>query len=171
MEIACFNCKNTWKLPSETMLIARLKYKLGTKEQTFVCPNCGAKTSLTDEEFRSNDIPQTVVPITGAQTAAGSSGPAHQDAKNTAREAPTNPVEGPDSNTWRSQDAVIRIRGAQARRDHSNWSEVLAEFNRGEQVTILDVWSDGTDTWAQLGPERWVNIEQNGEAVFALVDD
>ncbi len=153
------------------MFIARLKYKLGSKELTFTCPNCGAKTSLTDAEFRSNDIPQTVVPVTGAQVKYGESGEPHQEAKNTAREAPTNPVEAPDPDASQRQEAVIRVRGAEARRDHSNWSEVMGEFDRGERVTILDVWSDGTDTWVQLGPERWVNVEQHGAAVFAMVDD
>ena len=87
----------------------------------------------------------------------------------TAGSAPTNPIEAPKPGP-QSRQAIIRARGVEARRDHSYWSEVMGGFSQGETVTIVDTWTDGEHTWVQLGPERWVNIEQDGEPVFNLLD-
>jgi hypothetical protein len=66
---------------------------------------------------------------------------------------------------------IVRVRGLDAHRDHNDRSEIMGEFHRGERVTILDTWTDGEHTWAQLGSERWVNIEQDGEPAIELLDD
>ena len=47
----------------------------------------------------------------------------------------------------------------------------MAGLRKGERVTILNTWTDGENTWAQLGPERWAAIEHNGEALIDLLDD
>ena len=170
MEITCYKCKNTYEVPAGAMLIARLKNALGYNEHKFTCPNCGAKNALTSEEFRSNNIPQTVVPVTGTP-----SGIEHvdteqsKDKKQLSGRAPTNPVEDPGDG-MQQRDAIVRVRGVEARRDHSNWSEIMGSFNKGEKITIVDTWSDGENTWVKLGPERWINIEQDGESVLDLID-
>jgi hypothetical protein len=66
--------------------------------------------------------------------------------------------------------AIVRVRGVEARRDHSNWSEVVGAFRQGQRITIVDTWTDGENTWVKLGPERWVNLEQDGEPVLDLID-
>ncbi len=68
------------------------------------------------------------------------------------------------------RQAVVQVRGVEARRDHSNWAEIMGSFSQGETITIVDTWSDGEDTWVKLGPERWVNVEQDGEPVLELLD-
>jgi hypothetical protein len=83
--------------------------------------------------------------------------------------APTNPVEGPGLE-MNQQEAIVRGRGAEARIDHSIWSEIVGAFSKGEKLSIVDTWSDGENTWVQLGPERWVNLEQDGEPVLDLID-
>jgi hypothetical protein len=170
VNIICYNCKTRYEVPAGTMLTARLKYALGAKECSFTCPDCGAKNSLTDEEFRSNDIPQTVVPVTGAEPLPGY---ADRGQSNSNRElvgrAPTNPIEDPEP-VIQQRQAVVRVRGMKARREHSNWSEIMGEFSKGEIITIVDTWSDGENTWVKLGPERWINIEQDGEPVLDLID-
>jgi hypothetical protein len=170
LEITCYNCKTTFEVPAGTLRIARLKYALGYKEFTFTCPNCEAKNMLAHDEFRSQDIPQTVVPATGAKSLPGN---ADKEPSISSREligqAPTNPVEGPGSEGQR-HEAIVRVRGVKARRDHSSWSEIAGAFSKGEKITIVDTWSDGEDTWVQLGPERWVNLEQDGEPVLDLTD-
>jgi hypothetical protein len=171
LQITCYNCKTIFELPKASMRSAKLKYALGHKEYTFTCPNCGAKNGLTADEFHSQDHPQVVVPVTGAQAAPEQVEDTLPSRTNeTATRAPTNPVEGPDPEAAQRRQAVVRVRGVEARRDHSIWSEVMGSFSQGERITILDTWSDGEDTWVQLGPERWVNIEQDGESVIELIE-
>jgi hypothetical protein len=171
LEITCYNCKTIFELPKASMRSAKLTYALGHKEYTFACPNCGAKNGLTADEFHSQDRPQVVVPATGARSVPEQKEDTLPSRTNeTATRAPTNPVEGPDPAVAQRRQAVVLIRGVEARRDHSNWSEVMGSFNKGERITILDTWSDRENTWVQLGPERWVNIEQDGEPVLDLID-
>lgn len=152
------------------MLNARLRYALGYKELKFTCPNCGAKNALTADEFRSNDIPQTVVPVTGAPSREGQADKEQSiGMKQLAGRAPTNPVEDP-GDEMQHRDAIVQVRGVEARMDHSNWSEIVGTFSKGEKLTIIDTWTDGENTWVKLGPERWINIEQDGEPVLDLID-
>lgn len=169
MDITCYQCKNIWEVPPATIRSTRLKHALGQKDYTFICPSCGAMNVLSPEEFSSFDRPQVVVPVTGRTSKPDVSGDEHFDHKNTARVAPTNPIEAPGLESGQRQ-AVIRVRGVEARRDHNDWAEVMGAFNQGERITIVDTWTDGESTWVQLGPERWVNLEQNGEPVLDLVD-
>ena len=171
MEITCYKCKNTFEVSAGAMLTARLKYTLGYKEFKFTCPNCGAKNALTAGEFRSDDIPQTVVPVTGTPPQTGQTDKERSSIgnKQLAGRAPTNPVDDP-GDEMQQRDAIVRVRGVEARRDHSNWSEVMGSFSKGEKITIVDTWTDGENTWVNLGPERWINIEQEGEPVLDLID-
>lgn len=171
MQITCFNCKNIWDVPEQTLRAARLQYGPGQKEYKFTCPNCGAKNDLTYDEFHSYDQTQNVVPVTATQ---GMPGPAETEHPSrtevTADEAPTNPVEAPGPGKWQRR-GIVRVRGVKAHREHSDWSEVMGGFSKGDRVTILDTWTDGESTWVQLGPERWVNTEQDGEAAIEMLDD
>jgi hypothetical protein len=38
----------------------------------------------------------------------------------------------------------------------------------GNKVDIIATWTDGKNTWAQLGPERWSAIVYNGETLIQL---
>jgi hypothetical protein len=67
--------------------------------------------------------------------------------------------------------AVVLGRGIPLRREPSWNSETMATLQKGEQVTLLDMWMNGEDVWAQLGPERWAAVIENGEALIDLVDD
>lgn len=171
MQITCFNCKNTWEVPTGTLRAARLMYALGQKEYKFTCQSCGEKSGLTAEEFHSYDQPQNVVPVTATQATPG---PLEKEPPSrtevSANRAPTNPVEAPLPGRS-SRQAIVRARGVEARRDHSNWAEVMGSFHQGEKITIVDTWTDGENHWIQLGPERWINVEQEGEPVIELIDD
>ncbi len=171
MEITCYKCKNTYEVPAGAMLNARLKHALGYKEYKFTCPNCGVKNALTADEFRSNDIPQAVIPVTGTPSRTGHADKEQSSLENKqlAGRAPTNPVDDP-GDEMPQRDAIVRVRDVEARRDHSNWSEIMGSFNEGEKITIVDTWTDGENTWVKLGPERWINIEQEGEPVLDLID-
>ena len=173
MEITCFNCKNTWQVPEGTLRNASLKYALGLQDVPFICPNCGAKNVLPRDKFHSSDQPQNVEPVRETESLRGNMETEMEKeqplTEESANSAPTNPVKAPKPGP-QSRQAVIRTRGVEARRDHNYWSEIMGGFSQGETVTIVDTWTDGEHTWVQLGPERWVNIEQDGEPVFDLLD-
>jgi hypothetical protein len=63
---------------------------------------------------------------------------------------------------------TVKVRSLQIRKDHSMSSAEVDGVTIGEKVTILDTWSDGKNTWAKLGPERWAAIIYNGETLIEL---
>ena len=174
MHITCHNCKNTWKVPAGHILGAKLKFGLGFKDHGFICPNCDAKNVLTEDEFEAAENSKGQIPVTGTQTGPGTgtataSQRPHPGVLGRAPRAGA-PVAGPGPSA-RQRHGVVRVRSLHVRRDHSTRSETMAGLRKGDKVTILNTWTDGDNTWAQLGPERWAAIEHNGEALIDLVDD
>lgn len=168
MRITCFNCKETWQLSSGQFFAAEIKYRLGFKEHTFVCPNCDAKNIVTNEEFETSD---NQIPVTGGDMGTSThAGPHPPRAVNDGVSAPINPVPAPDS-SMRQVRAIVLERGIPLRREPSWNSETMATLQKGEEVILLDMWMNGDDVWAQLGPERWAAVIENGEALIDLVDD
>jgi hypothetical protein len=45
---------------------------------------------------------------------------------------------------------------------------VVAGLVKGDKVEIMATWTDGKDTWAQLGPDKWSAVVFNGEALIEL---
>src|SRR5215212_7788356 len=58
---------------------------------------------------------------------------------------------------------IVAVRSLRIRADHNTTSEVVAGLVDGDEVTILDTWSDGKDTWAKLD-KGWAAMVYNGEA-------
>lgn len=170
MQITCHSCKKTWKVPAGHILGAKLKFGLGFKEHGFICPNCNAKNEMTEEEFEAAESGKAQIPVTGTQTGSGTIGATRQPRAGVMGKAPSNPATGPGPSI-RQRKGVVRARSLHVRRDHSTRAETMAGLRKGEEVTILGTWSDGENTWAQLGPERWAAIEYNGDALIDLLDD
>ena len=63
---------------------------------------------------------------------------------------------------------VVTVRSLRIRADHNTSSEVVAGLVDGDEVTILDTWSDGKDTWAKLD-KGWAAILYNGETYIKVV--
>jgi hypothetical protein len=170
MVLTCSNCKHTWEVSAGHILGARLKFGLGFEEHAFTCPNCNTKNVVTKAQFEATNQSQAQTPVTGipTQTEADIAHPPR--ASNTGGRAPTNPVPGPDLSS-RQYHGVVLERGLEIRREHNNLAEIMGPLGKGEKLTILDTWTDGEDTWALLGPERWVIIERNGEALIELTDE
>jgi membrane protein involved in colicin uptake len=63
---------------------------------------------------------------------------------------------------------VVNVRSLHIRKDHSTTSAEVGGLTHGEEVTILETWSDGKNTWAKLGPDRWAAIEYNGDTLIKL---
>jgi SH3 domain-containing protein len=62
---------------------------------------------------------------------------------------------------------VVTVRSLRVRADHNTTSEVVAGLVDGDEVTILDTWSDGKDTWAKLD-KGWAAMVYNGETYIKL---
>jgi hypothetical protein len=152
------------------MLGAKLKFGLGFKEHGFICPNCKTQNVLTEQEFEAAENSRGQIPVTGPQTSTGSTGTSRQPHGGIIGKAAGKPAVGPGPSI-RQRRGVVRVRSLHVRKDHSTRSETMAGLRKGEQVTILNTWTDGENTWAQIGPERWAAIEYNGEALIDLVDD
>jgi hypothetical protein len=63
---------------------------------------------------------------------------------------------------------IVTVRSLRIRADHNTTSEVVAGLVDGNEVTILDTWSDGKDTWAKLD-KGWAAMVYDGETYIKLV--
>lgn len=63
---------------------------------------------------------------------------------------------------------VVNVRSLHIRKDHSTSAAEVGGLTNGDEVTILETWSDGKNTWAKLGPDRWAAIEYNGDTLIKL---
>jgi hypothetical protein len=63
---------------------------------------------------------------------------------------------------------VVTVRSLRIRADHNTTSEVVAGLVDGDEVNILDTWSDGKDTWAKLD-KGWAAMVYDGETYIKLV--
>lgn len=57
---------------------------------------------------------------------------------------------------------IVTVRSLRVRADHNTTSEVVAGLVDGNEVTILDTWTDGKDTWAKL-ENGWAAMVYDGE--------
>ena len=62
---------------------------------------------------------------------------------------------------------IVTVRSLRVRADHNTTSEVVAGLVDGNEVTILDTWSDGKDTWAKL-ENGWAAMVYDGETYIKL---
>jgi hypothetical protein len=149
MQITCYNDQNTWTVSGMNMAAARLRFALGFPEETFYCPKCGKGNKVTKAEFQ-------------AGTNAAQTGTAPKPA------GPASPFAGVGTASGTGRRGTVLTRSLHVRKDHSTKSETMAGLVKGDKVDILATWSDGKNTWAQLGPERWSAIVYTGEALIQL---
>jgi len=57
---------------------------------------------------------------------------------------------------------IVTVRSLRIRADHNTTSEVVAGLVNGNEVTILDTWTDGKDTWAKL-ENGWAAMVYDGD--------
>lgn len=153
MQITCYNDRNTWTVSGINMAAARLRFALGFPEETFYCPKCGKVNKVTKAEFEA--ATQTGASTPQAGTAPKPAGPAA-------------PFVGPGPAVGAPRHGTVIVRSLHVRKDHSTKAETMAGLVKGDKVNIVATWSDGKNTWAQLGPERWSAIVYNGEALIQL---
>jgi hypothetical protein len=168
MQVTCFNDKNTWTVGGIDIAAAKLRYALGFADTAFICPKCGKANNISKADFQTAmnapvaaakpagpaaPMPGTYTPgqgVIGASAAAMDKG---------AGPAIATPHHG-----------TVTTRSLHVRKDHSTTSETMAGLVKGDKVEIIATWTDGKNTWAQLGPDRWSAIIYNGEALIQLDD-
>jgi hypothetical protein len=162
MDLTCFNCNKPWEIPQAQILGARLKFALGFDEHGFTCPNCDTKNVLTKDQFEA-ELEEREPVMTGGS-------PGRQGGV-IGKSAPAKPTAGPGpALRGKQREGVVIVRSLHVRKDHSTRSETVDGLVRGDKVTILNTWTDGENTWAQLGPDRWAAIVYNDEALIELTD-
>jgi colicin import membrane protein len=62
---------------------------------------------------------------------------------------------------------VVTVRSLRIRAEHNTTSEVVAGLVNGDEVTILETWTDGKDTWAKLD-KGWAAMVYDGETYIKL---
>ena len=169
MEITCWQCHQIWQVQSGHFLAAKLKFAFGADAHAFPCPNCQAKNVVTKHEFEISD-PQKPVTDASSEMHAETETAQQTHARRPGGDPPTNPVPGPERPS-RQYQGVVLVRDLRVRRDHHLNAETVANLKKGEHFTILDTWINGEDIWAQLGPERWVEVEDKGEALINLAEE
>ena len=184
MDLICFKCKKTWDVSQAHILGAKLKFGLGFKEHAFTCPNCDSKNIITKEVFEAElkEPEQAAAPSKPVNPAAPGPKPTPRPGVQAPKPAPKpgpKPIVGMSAPAapvvgagpvMRERHGVVIVRSLRVRKDHSTASETMAGLVKGEKVTITSTWTDGENTWAQLGPDRWAAIVYNGEALIELSD-
>jgi hypothetical protein len=65
-------------------------------------------------------------------------------------------------------EGTVLVASLHVRKDHSTTSETVAGLVKGNKVKILATWTDGKNTWAQIGPDQWAAIEHNGKKMIEV---
>lgn len=63
---------------------------------------------------------------------------------------------------------TVNVRSLRVRKDHSVESPMVAGLSFGDKVSIISVWTDGKNSWAELGPGKWAAIKYDGEEMIKL---
>jgi hypothetical protein len=190
MEIVCKTCKKPFNAHPGEIASAAIDYTFGRKH-TFICDNCKAENILTKAEYEAiKDAPKVVAkPVAAAPApvakpvAAAASKPVAKPvaaapkpvAKPVAAPRPiiATPVESKrdilkPAAAPQPKEGTVLVASLHVRKDHSTTSETMAGLVKGEKVKIISTWTDGKNTWAQLGPDRWAAIEHNGKKMIEV---
>ena len=181
MEIVCKTCKKPFNAHPGEIASAVIDYTFGRKH-TFICDHCKAENILTKAEYEAikDAKPDAVKPAPVAAKPVAAPKPMPKPAQPAAKPVvakPTpivaksvpvapKPVMAPVAQQPR--EGVVLVASLHVRKDHSTSSETVAGLVKGEKVKIVSTWTDGKNTWAQLGPDKWVAIEHNGKTMIEV---
>lgn len=63
---------------------------------------------------------------------------------------------------------TVQARSLHVRRDHTTDAESVAGLVAGQEVTVYDTWTDGTDTWVRIGDGQWAAAHYHGETYIRI---
>ena len=169
MQITCYNDQNTWTVGPIETAAAKLRFALGFPEETFFCPKCHKGNKVSKADFQvAMSAPK---PTAAAPKPAGPAAPApihlpSQGLLTGGIAALTGMGPGPAISS--PKQGVVMVRSLRIRKGHSKADPVVAGLVKGQKVTVQATWTDGRDTWAQLGPDQWAAVVYNGQAMIDL---
>jgi uncharacterized protein YgiM (DUF1202 family) len=149
MELTCIYCYKPYNVNPAEAASAVIDYTFGKKTHNFVCDNCHKDNAVTkDAYYAAREAEKKPQPAAGT--------------KPVAQPAPSWPgmQQAPVKRT-----AVVTVYSLHVRKDHSTRSETMAGLSKGEKVEVLNTWTDGKNTWAQIGPDRWIAMIYNGDTL------
>ena len=169
IQIVCTNCKKSFNLNPIEVASATVEGML-THTYTFACDHCRTPNKLTKAEFETAKEASEG----GAKPAAAM--PAAKPAIAPARPAlkPTVAAHGRDDDADHAAPGMAKKAGTvlvaslHVRKDHSTSAETVRGLVKGDEVTITTTWTDGTNTWAQIGENEWAAVEHGGKKMIEL---
>jgi hypothetical protein len=76
------------------------------------------------------------------------------------------PIE--DQNTPAREKGVITVQNLPIYEDHSPDAKVIGGLVEGNELNILETWTDGVNTWGKLGYDQWVPIHNKDESFIEV---
>ncbi len=61
---------------------------------------------------------------------------------------------------------IVTTRSLRVRKDHNTSAAVVEGLDEGAEVQILDTWTDGKNTWAKIGSEKWAAMVYDGQTLM-----
>jgi hypothetical protein len=167
MQITCFNDKHTWKVGGIEIAAAKLRFALGFPEETFFCPKCRKGNKVSKADFQAA--------MAAPQAAPKPAGPAAPVMHAPSQGLVTGGMaqvtgSGPGPSISKPRHGQVLVRSLRVRSGHSKQDPVVAGLVKGEKVEVSATWTDGKDTWAQLGPDKWAAVVYDGKAMIDLDD-
>ena len=166
MQITCYYDQNTWKVQPLPIAVAKVRFGLGAETFSFICPKCRRGNLVSGPEFQAALAAGSRGHITGriGSPARGFGGVGGRAGREQPQAGPGPAVPGS------VREGVVIVRSLHVRKDHSTRSETMAGLRRGDRVRVLGTWTDGKNTWAKLGPDRWAAIRYNDVPLIEITD-
>jgi len=61
---------------------------------------------------------------------------------------------------------IVTTRSLRVRKDHNTDAPVVDGLDEGKEVQILETWTDGKNTWAKIGTDKWAAMEYDGQTLM-----
>lgn len=68
----------------------------------------------------------------------------------------------------RTARGTVQARSLHVRSDHATDAESIAGLVAGQEVTVYDTWTNGTDTWVRIGDGQWAAAHYHGETYIQI---
>lgn len=166
MEYTCIYCKKPFNINPAEAASAVIDYTFGKKTHNFVCDNCHKDNALTKAQYEAaKEAEKNPQPVAGGGSKPVARPIAQPAPKPVAQPAPSWPGMQQTPQAPVKRTATVTTRSLHVRKDHSTKSETMAGLNSGDKVEVLSTWTDGKNTWAQIGPDRWIAMIYNGDTL------
>ena len=167
MQITCFNDKHTWKVGVVETAAAKLRFALGFPEETFYCPKCRKGNKVSKAEFQAALAAPAQAPKPAGVASPKPAAYVPSNAQITGQAAAPKPFFGAGPAIGKRSGTVL-VRSLRVRSGHGKEHSVVAGLVKGQKVEVTATWTDGKDTWAQLGPDQWSAVIYDGKAMIDL---